>query len=359
MALGIFDKIEDPKKRNDIMGSIAVIHDCMQDAYDFIEVDKLKNPYPCNDKRHLERFANVFRNAIGAQRSRWEDFTIQVKCVSQHEHTQKHKDDLNCTRKGWTKTVALCVTQMDSAGNLWSIKFIGNSRDKAGRWESNVYKLTPMMTRIKSQMQAANNFFQTLALHQSENGGHNYHHGLTAATHRNLVLDDSCPWIEENIGNSGKFSFIAKRMLIPALPVRDVHLSGPATVGYHLQQMTGDERRMVEILLMAGYASGWSRFYHLCMQNLDELANPNKRPLLVFYDLAMKHFGIAFGDTKMGWISPSNIDYPAVYLDKDGNVSSVMDNVVDSILGVLKWINETAGTDNFHHANMKKKFQGT
>ncbi len=140
--------------------------------------------------------------------------------------------------------------------NLWSIKFIGNSRDKAGHWESNVYKLTPIMTRIKSQMQLANNFFQTLALHQSENGGHNYHLGLTAATHCNLVLDNSCPWIEENIGNSDKFSFIAKQMLIPALPICDVHLSGPVTVGYHLQQMIGDERRMVEILLMAGYASG-------------------------------------------------------------------------------------------------------
>jgi hypothetical protein len=35
-----------------------------------------------------------------------------------------------------------------------------------------------------------------------------------------------------------------------------------------------------------------------------------------------------------------------------------MDNVVDGILGMLKWINETAGTDNFHHANIEKKFQG-
>jgi hypothetical protein len=67
---GIFDKIEGPKKQNDIVGLIAVIQDCMQDAYDFIEVDKLKNPYPCNDTRHLERFANIFQNAIEAQRSR-------------------------------------------------------------------------------------------------------------------------------------------------------------------------------------------------------------------------------------------------------------------------------------------------
>jgi len=266
-------------------------------------------------------------------------------------------DDLNCRRKGWTKTIALCLTLIDAFGNLWSIKFIGNSRDKAGCWESNVYKLTPMMTRIKSQIQTVNNFFQTLALHQSENGGYNYQDGLTAVTHHNLVLDDSCPWIEENIGNSGKYSFIAKQMLIPALPICDVHLSGAATVGYRLMQMTGDERRTVELLLMVSYLCGWSRFYHLCTQHIDELANPNNCPSLVFYDLAMEHFGVAFGDTQTGRISPSNIDYPAMYLDKNGNVSLVMVAVVDGILDVLKWIDKTARTNDFHHANIEKKFR--
>jgi hypothetical protein len=147
-------------------------------------------------------------------------------------------------------------------------------------------------------------------------------------------------------------------MLIPALPVHDIHLSGPSTVGYHLQQRTGDERRTAELFGMAGYMSGWSHFYHLCMQNLDELANPNKRPSLVFYDLAMDHFGVAFGDPQMGRISPSNIAYPAIYLDKDCNVSSVMDDVVDGILQMLKWIDETARTDDFHHANIEKEIQG-
>jgi hypothetical protein len=72
------------------------------------------------------------------------------------------------------------------------------------------------------------------------------------------------------------------------------------------------------------------------MQNLDELANPNKRPSLVFYDLAMDHFGVAFGDPQMHRISPSNISYPDVYLDKDRNVSLVMDDVVDGIISKIR-----------------------
>jgi hypothetical protein len=49
------------------MGTIAVILDCMQDAHDFIEVDKLKNPYPCNDKHRVERFGKVLRNDQGGR----------------------------------------------------------------------------------------------------------------------------------------------------------------------------------------------------------------------------------------------------------------------------------------------------
>jgi hypothetical protein len=72
----------------------------------------------------------------------------------------------------------------------------------------------------------------------------------------------------------------------------------------------------------------------------------------------MDHFGVAFGDPQMGRISPSNIAYPAFNLDKDCNVSSVMDDVVDGILHMLKWIDETARTDDFHHANIEKEIQG-
>jgi hypothetical protein len=44
--------------------------------------------------------------------------------------------------------------------------------------------------------------------------------------------------------------------------------------------------------------------------------------------------------------------------DVDRNVSSVMDDIVDGILHMLKWINETARTDDFHHANIEKEIQG-
>ena len=359
-GLGIFDKIEDPKKRESIVGTIAVILDAMQDAHDAIRMQKLNMPRPSNDRWREDRFAVPFRDAIGADRSRYEDLTIQVKCISQHERVITHKDDRNCTKEGYTDTVGFCTTVRDALVELWSMKFIGNSRYRAGIWQDSVFGLNDIMTRIRGQLQAVDQFFQHLALTQSTNGGHSYHDGLTAVTHRNLVLDDSCPWQVENIGTKGKYAFFAPRMRLPALPVRDFHLASAATIGFHMQTRLGDERKTVELLTMAAYMSGWSRFYHLSMENLDEIVNSEERPSLVYYNLAMKRFGKAFGESQPGRVkrmSPSNINYREVYLDDKGNVTSKMDDVIDGVLDLLKWIDETVGTDEFHLANIEERFQ--
>jgi hypothetical protein len=359
-GLGIFDKIEDPKKRESIVGTVAVILDAMQDAHDCIKMQKLKMPRPSNDSWREDRFAVPFRNAIGAHRSRFEDLTIQVKCISQHERVITHKDDRNCTKDGYTDTVGFCTTFRDALAELWSMKCVCNSRARAGQWQDSVFGLNDIMTRIRGQLQLVDQFFQDLALTQSANGGHSYHEGLTAKTHRNLVLDDSCPWMTENVGREGKYAFFAPRMRVPALPVRDFHLCAPTTIGFHMQTRLGDERKTVELLLMASYMAGYSRFYHFSMQHLDDIVYSSERPSLVYYKLAMKRFGKAFGESQIGRVkrmSPSNIDYRAVYLDDHGNVTSKMDDVIDGVLDILKWIDETVGTDDFHHANIEERIQ--
>ena len=356
-GLGVFDKIDDQEKKDAIVGTIAGVLDAMQDSHDQVRVQKLGKPRPCNDPWREDKFAAKFRNAIGAERSRFEDLTIQVKCISQHERTIAHKDNRNCTKLGYTDTCAFCIVLKDANGDLWSIKFVANSRAAAGTWQDDVFELEPILTRIHSQIQLVDQFYQNLAHTQSEKGGHSYHGGLTARTHRNLVLDDSCPWKEENIGNDGEFAYFARRMLVPALFVRDFHLSSACTVGFHMQRRLKDERKTIELLTMAAYMGGWSRFYYLCTEKFEDIVQSKERPSKVYYDLAQKRFGKAFGDNTPGRvtrISPSNIDYPKVYLDEDGNVTKKMDDVIDGVLGVLKWIDETVGTDDFNHANIQE-----
>jgi hypothetical protein len=49
---------------------------------------------------------------------------------------------------------------VDALGEMWSVKFITNSRAKAGNFLERLYKLKPILTRIKSQMEALDDDYQ-------------------------------------------------------------------------------------------------------------------------------------------------------------------------------------------------------
>jgi hypothetical protein len=68
----------------------------------------------------------------------------------------------------------------------------------------------------------------------------------------------------------------------------------------------------------------------------------------------MEQYGVAFGDMHVSQISPLAIDLHEVYLDENGKMNLVMDNVVDGILKVLLTISKTVGTKDFHHMTIKK-----
>jgi hypothetical protein len=103
-------------------------------------------------RNHITRVSKSFADEIAAKRSRFEDLSIQLKHIDEHECTAEHKDEHNCMCIGYTKTVALCFTVKDAEGLMWSVKLIGNSWAVASSWEGNVYELPPIFTRIHCQM---------------------------------------------------------------------------------------------------------------------------------------------------------------------------------------------------------------
>jgi hypothetical protein len=159
-SLGIFDEIDDPSERQSIKKIFADVLDCIQDCEDFVELKKLDKVLPFNDKKRLERFGAQLREAIGATRSRREDLNVQLKRRSQGERCGSHVDDLNCTWNGYTKMATLCLTMVDALGEMWSVKFITNSRAKTGNFLERLYKLKPILTRIKSQIEALDDDYQ-------------------------------------------------------------------------------------------------------------------------------------------------------------------------------------------------------
>jgi hypothetical protein len=49
----------------------------------------------------------------------------------------------------------------------------------------------------------------------------------------------------------------------------------------------------------------------------------------------VEQYGVPFGSAKIGQISPSGVNYKEVYLNDNGEVNKVMDNVVEGILKIL------------------------
>jgi hypothetical protein len=72
----------------------------------------------------------------------------------------------------------------------------------------------------------------------------------------------------------------------------------------------------------------------------------------------MDLFGCAFGDCMPKQTSPCGVHFDQVFLDAEGNLNELkMDKVINSILGLLNWINDTAGMDEFCHTRIEEKFQ--
>ncbi len=231
-------------------------------------------------------------------------------------------------RIGYTKTVALCFTVKDAEGLMWSVNLICNSWAVAGAWEGNVYKLSPIFMRIHCQMEQLDHKLDGIMQAQRESGGYQYHKRVTLGSIHNLVLDDQCPWEEFCCGGD----VIRRRMRLPAAPVRDLHFSAPATITYLYYQELMDEKKTIELVLMAAYHNGYDRYYDLGKKHLAKLVDTNSHPSLTYNNLAVEQYGVPFGSAQVGQISPSGVNYKEVYLNDNGDVNKVMDNVVEGIL---------------------------
>ena len=84
-GFGVFDEEEDADFCNLVKQMLADAFDRMQMCEDEIETLKLKNPLPFNHKGCDELFAKYVWEALGALLTRREDFTVQIKNLSQWE----------------------------------------------------------------------------------------------------------------------------------------------------------------------------------------------------------------------------------------------------------------------------------
>jgi hypothetical protein len=76
-------------------------------------------------------------------------------------------------------------------------------------------------------MEHLDHSYQLLMIAQCKGRGHQYHERVMAGTFCD-VLDDSCPWVEIDIGNG----VTARCLELPSCAVQDINLSSPATIAF-------------------------------------------------------------------------------------------------------------------------------
>jgi hypothetical protein len=145
-GFGMFEEEDDAAFCSLVKQMLADAFDTMQMCEDEIETAKLKNPLPFNHKGRDKLFAKYVREALGILLTQREEFTIQVKNLSQWERVWRHKDGFNCVWNGYTKTLTLCFTWVDALGDIWSLHLVSNSRAKGGNHLNKTYKLPEILT---------------------------------------------------------------------------------------------------------------------------------------------------------------------------------------------------------------------
>jgi hypothetical protein len=167
-----------------------------------------------------------------------------------------------------------------------------------------------------------NGKFEKLMLLQQNDGRHRYPNGLTYKTWENIILEDCSPWLEVDIGDG----IMQKQMGFTAGCVHNLFLAGPSMIVYLLNKCLGVEEKAVKLAIHVAYNPGYSHFYNIGKTKFARLVVA-KSPSSAMYQIALEKFDdVPFGDNQSGRISPSEVDYPAVFLDADGKPNGVRGN---------------------------------
>jgi len=70
--------------------------------------------------------------------------------------------------------------------------------------------------------------------------------------------------------------------------------------------------------------------------------------------------GVPFGDCQSGRMCPSKFmseEFQRVYLGDDSKMNDTIKAIIDCIVGILEWINDTVNSEQFNHVNIERAVQ--
>ena len=369
-GLDVFEKCDQDftaEECDNVRAMVADILDSMQRCENHIELEKLKNPPPFNFSLRYQEYAMPLAQALRCTCFKREDVQMQSLCFTRGECCLGHTDAKNCGWRRYTKTATGCFFLWDAFGDGWSFKINTNSRNAIGSYYDELFRLKPMLTRIERNRNALDYSLQDMDLEYE--GPLHPDCNLSSSSFKDLFLDDTRSWETVAIGGGGNTNLpvvYMDRLQLNACPVRDMFLSAPATVVHRYKRMlyreSPDPKRVIRLCLLAGYTTGFHRFYYIGDKYLMNLLCDDVDTFVLFPKLTMKEFGVLFGDKQVGRISPTNLTYAKfcrVFLQahEEDKANEMCDTMVDEVYQLLLWINDHIDDDSFCAAVIEKRFQ--
>ena len=292
----VFGKIP-VQKRQRLFASFANVFDALQDLMDLMHV-QAGLPLPFNQSKRLKDYGMFNRKFLKAQRVRFEWDTVQVKNLTRGGFTKFHTDDSNCVFYGYDSTGCLYFYILDGYGELWSIKFLANSRGQIGSLYKAIYnKLKNILNRIRVRVEKIDYSYEEMF---NTYTGPNKILPSDVPKHNSsnlLFLDPFFSWKDINIGNDNVI--LQKCMVVVSGIDRcSTWPVGAVTIIRKFKQKTQDMMWLLDLLILASMQSSFLRFYNIGEDLLLQNGDNNNLPESIgveYYKLAMERFGMLDG----------------------------------------------------------------
>ena len=391
-GMDIFDDLSDDD-RTEIKYYHAAIMDRMQLIHDDIEMSALHNDRPYNFSPRTTEYGCAVRQAVGASLCRMEWMTTQAKNVSVSERTEEHKDERNCTWKGYTKTAGLCVMlQSRSTKTVYSLKFIANSRSRVGKYYGDHMVMNPIITRIRYHVEKIDQEYALMHKKQLGNRSHDesvhsvnsdlYLKTPTHQTYFNVILDKWSPWISTKIGHipGNQGDVMADVIKVPANITRYFFLSPACTLIYQLKKHLETrnnveskeslEDKLIETAVICGYQTSMIRPFYVAHKRIADL--DCNHPSMRLYSMLLEQFGSLTGSCGCKRLNPTGVNFQETYMrekrivvddilfeDKHKEMNGVMSVVVTHIKKLMDTLNKIIQSESFHHDKVEEVFKET
>ena len=327
-GVDIFDKVPE-EDRVQIKASLGSVYDCLQTASDEIQTFNSRKPL-FNYKPRDDVYGSALRNYLGAKVMRNEWCTIQVKCLNRGDQTDRHKDSKNCVWSLYDKTGALCFMLRDSFGIIWSLKFLSNSRHAIGSYFDKLLGVETLCSRIRSHFRKLDNAYANFI---DDYDGPYKPSSLSWKDPWGFFLDARCKW--SDITHNGD---VHRCIVLPTIVVRDFWLSAPVHIIVEMKQLGVEDNQLLELMVLGAYQTSWFRFFQVGHKMVEEGMTTDL--FQTYLKLADEAFGSLAGGPKPRAV-PSGLDVAAIKaLYVPNNDCSVLQNVINCILSLLKWVNE-------------------